>query len=134
MLRSSAFALAAALASAAIAFSTPSLAQSQTIRIEPRPFYGATVTIEQGVRVWRGLPSTSHVIVNPTGAPVNLSIADVRETITSNNTWHGAPAGHAAAAPYAGNPTYYYGRPYGYGGWRALPGRRHGGHARGLTR
>ena len=30
--------------------------EAYTTRIEPRPFYGATVTIEHGVRVFRPLP------------------------------------------------------------------------------
>ena len=40
---------------------------ASTIRIEPRPYYGATVTLEQGVRVWRPLPPVKQVIVNPGG-------------------------------------------------------------------
>jgi hypothetical protein len=43
-------------------------------RIETRPFYGATVTIEEGVRVFRPLPPTSHMIINPSRSPLNLSI------------------------------------------------------------
>jgi hypothetical protein len=38
-----------------------------TTRIEPRATYGASVTIEEGVRVFRPLPSERHVIVNPDG-------------------------------------------------------------------
>jgi hypothetical protein len=36
-----------------------------TTRIEPRSTYGATITVEEGVRVFRPLPSERHVIVNP---------------------------------------------------------------------
>jgi hypothetical protein len=44
-----------------------------TTRIEPRPFYGATVSVEEGVRVFRPLPSHDRVIINPGyGAPVGL--------------------------------------------------------------
>ena len=39
-----------------------------TTRIETRPYYGAVVTIEQGVRVYRPVPPTTHLIINPDGA------------------------------------------------------------------
>jgi hypothetical protein len=46
---------------------------SYTTRIEPRSVYGATITIEEGVRVFRPLPSERHVIVNPGGmTPLGL--------------------------------------------------------------
>ena len=40
----------------------------RTTRIEPRPFYGATVTIEAGVRVFRPLPPHDRVIIDPTAS------------------------------------------------------------------
>ena len=50
---------------AALPLGLPAAAQDAYMtRIEPRPFYGATVTIESGVRVFRPLPTTRHVIVN----------------------------------------------------------------------
>jgi hypothetical protein len=56
--------------------SLPALAQSTT-RIEPRPFYGATVTMEAGVRVFRPLPPHDRVIINPNNAtPLTLNIGD----------------------------------------------------------
>jgi hypothetical protein len=56
----------------------PALAtDSTTTRIEPRPFYGATVTIEEGVRVFRPLPRHDRVIVNPGNrTPITLEIGD----------------------------------------------------------
>jgi len=42
--------------------------QAHTTRIETRPYYGAVVTIEHGVRVYRPVPPTTHLIVNPDGA------------------------------------------------------------------
>ncbi len=82
MLRSVATpAFAAALAAL---LSTPVAAQGSTTRIEPRPFYGATVTIEEGVRVFRPLPPERHVIINPNNTPLNLSISDT--TVTQNST------------------------------------------------
>ena len=56
--------------------SLPALAQSTT-RIEPRPFYGATVTMEAGVRVFRPLPPHDRVIINPNKAtPLTLNVGD----------------------------------------------------------
>lgn len=59
---------------AGLAAALPAQAEgSGTTRIETRPFYGATVTIEAGVRVFRPLPTTKRVIINPDGeTPVSL--------------------------------------------------------------
>jgi hypothetical protein len=72
MLRS--FIAAAAVAGLPIALAAPALAiDSYATRIEPRAVYGATVTIEEGVRVYRPIPSEQHVIVNPGGTtPLSL--------------------------------------------------------------
>jgi hypothetical protein len=52
--------------------------QSYTTRIEPRPFYGATVTLEAGVRVFRPLPPHDRIIINPGNAtPLHLDIGGV---------------------------------------------------------
>ena len=68
------------LAGVSVAF-----AQSTT-RIEPRPVYGAIVTIEEGVRVFRPLPPERHVIINPGGAtPLNLGLADVNVNSQSHS-------------------------------------------------
>ena len=49
------------------------LAEPVTTRIETRPFYGATVTLEEGVRVFRPLPRHDRVIINPGGqTPLSL--------------------------------------------------------------
>ncbi len=95
MLRPMLFAAALSLSAAAVA---PALAQSSTIRIEPRPYYGAVVTLEQGVRVWRPLPPTSHMIINPTGAPVHINVTDVRGTANQASP---ALAPPVAAGAYA---------------------------------
>jgi hypothetical protein len=58
---------------AALLSPTAALANSSTTRIETRPFYGATVTLEEGVRVFRPLPSHDRVIINP-GGRTNLSL------------------------------------------------------------
>ncbi len=41
--------------------------EARTTRIETRPYYGAVVTIEHGVRVYRPVPPTTHMIINPDG-------------------------------------------------------------------
>ncbi|MFM9943081.1 MAG: hypothetical protein ACKVP7_26735 [Hyphomicrobiaceae bacterium] len=61
---------------AAAALLIPSVAaagKATTTRIETRPFYGATVTLEEGVRVFRPLPYHDRVIINP-GGRTNLSL------------------------------------------------------------
>lgn len=50
-------------------------ADSVTTRIEPRPYYGAVVTVEHGVRVYRPLPNPTLTIINPNQTPVNLSFS-----------------------------------------------------------
>ena len=104
MLRRSLFALA--LAAATMIQLTPSFAESATIRVEPRPYYGAVVTVEQGVRVWRPLPPTKYMIINPTGSPVNVNVTDVRETVN-----------HNGGVPYAANGNGYAGGSYGHPGF-----------------
>src|SRR5690349_5087538 len=63
------------MAGVGLAFaSLPAVAQSTT-RIETRPVYGAIVTIEKGVRVFRPLPPHDRIIINPDGkTPLSLSI------------------------------------------------------------
>jgi hypothetical protein len=63
--------LASLLAPAALA------EPAHTTRIETRPYYGAIVTIEHGVRVYRPVPPTQHLIVNPDGTtPLQLNIGE----------------------------------------------------------
>jgi hypothetical protein len=58
-------------------FASPVGAETpHTTRIETRPVYGAVVTIEHGVRVWRPVPPTQHLIVNPDKVPLALSVED----------------------------------------------------------
>ncbi|MFM1814100.1 MAG: hypothetical protein RLZ98_795 [Pseudomonadota bacterium] len=97
-------------ASAAIA------GDAQTVRIEPRPFYGATVTLEAGVRVFRPLPPQKYVIINPDNrTPLSLSLSEVNKT--SNNYNHNYNHGDAPSGDGA-----HYGGSFFDGG-----ARRHGG-------
>jgi hypothetical protein len=66
--------------------STVASAQAVTTRIETRPYYGATVTIEQGVRVWRPLPPHDRVIINP-GAKASVNF-DIQSRNGSHNGHH----------------------------------------------
>ncbi|MDO9382378.1 MAG: hypothetical protein Q7T86_05890 [Hyphomicrobiaceae bacterium] len=62
----------------------PAFADGRTIQIEPRPTYGATVSIEAGVRVFRPLPAGPRtVIVNPSKTPL---VIDVGQTNVDNRT------------------------------------------------
>ena len=67
------------LAAATLSVAGPALAEDgYTTRIETRPFYGAIVTMEQGVRVFRPLPPTRQLIINPGGqTPLNIGQTDV---------------------------------------------------------
>jgi hypothetical protein len=69
--------LALLAAGTLVASATAALADGAvTTRIEPRNVYGATVTVEEGVRVWRPLPPEGHVIVNPGRVPLSLNYYD----------------------------------------------------------
>ncbi len=63
-----------------------SAAESVTTRIEPRPYYGAVVTIEKGVRVYRPLPQHDRIIINPTNAPIYLGVPNNAPVINQNAT------------------------------------------------
>jgi hypothetical protein len=111
-------------------------------RIEPRPFYGATVTIEEGVRVFRPLPPTRHMIINPQSqTPLNLSFTDIverRATYESSSSSGNRNGGQASTdasdgasqADADGSIGYY-----GDGGISGATGgqgyREHNGHSYG---
>lgn len=69
MIRVSAVCAAALVLSVASAHAQ----DARTTRIITTPAYGATVSVEHGVRVYRPLPPEQHVIVNPGGrTPLSL--------------------------------------------------------------
>lgn len=69
--------LSATLVQAILADSRPALAEASTIRIETKAAYGATVTVEHGVRVYRPLPPHKYVVINPGGrTPLSLSLEE----------------------------------------------------------
>ena len=75
------------VAAGTAALVAPALAQSaHTTRIETRPVYGAVITYEHGVRVFRPVPPTGHMIVNPGRVPLVLSIDDGPAVYQSNSS------------------------------------------------
>jgi hypothetical protein len=93
-----------------------------TTRIETRPFYGATVTLEEGVRVFRPLPPHERVIINPNGAtPLSLNFEEKRSI---SHNYHYGDRADASGPAYVGGSV---------GGW-AVPRRGHKGHHRGHHR
>ncbi len=70
---------------------------AHTTRIEPSNAYGATVTIEEGVRVFRPLPSERHVIINPEGrTPLGLNYYDLAPGVPLRGAAVGAAVGTEA--------------------------------------
>jgi hypothetical protein len=63
------------LASVGLAIASLPAAAQSTTRIETRPFYGATVTMEEGVRVFRPLPPHERIIINPDKVPISLAFS-----------------------------------------------------------
>jgi hypothetical protein len=55
--------------------------EARTTRIVTQPVYGATVTVEHGVRVYRPVPPTTHMIVNPDGAAPVVIGADAQRIV-----------------------------------------------------
>lgn len=109
---------------AAVAMAAPAWAESFTTRIEPRAFYGAVVTVEEGVRVFRPLPPQRHVIVNPGGmTPLSLDFNDTRitEQSTSHNYFYDEGGGDRAFGVGVGG--------FGHGGFHK--GRHGKGHHKG---
>ena len=114
----------------AVVGTTAAGAEAYTTRIEPRPFYGAVVTLEEGVRVIRPLPPERHVIINPGNAtPLSLGFneTNVYENRTIRNYNYneggGSPVGTSAYRGRAG----FYGPGFATGGYGYGAGR-HGGH------
>lgn len=125
MLRKISLCVVAAAGTAAAA--TAVQAESYTTRIEPRPFYGAVVTLEEGVRVIRPLPPERQVIINPSNAPVSLGFNETRvyEKRDVYNHNSGAAYGSGGPAIY-GTPSFGPGYRDGRGGHDGGPGK--GGH------
>ncbi len=73
-----------AAAGLSVVLGTAAYAESGTLRIVNEEPYGAIVTKEAGVLVFRGLPPTRKVIVNPGGkTPLELKQTEVHNTNTN---------------------------------------------------
>jgi hypothetical protein len=91
------------MAAAAVSAALPAVAEPSTTRIETRPFYGATVTLEAGVRVYRPLPPHDRVIINPNGkTPLHLGFEENTWTSHNYNYNSGASRASESAAPAGG--------------------------------
>lgn len=109
--------LKAALAAGAVLVSAHAASAQSLTRIEPHGFYGATISIEEGVRVFRALPPTSHMIINPGGkTPVNITLMD--------------GGGQQAAGPVGGDEPAP--PPYFANGGGQVVGGFYGGYGRGF--
>ncbi|MEL6374071.1 MAG: hypothetical protein AAFR04_08885 [Pseudomonadota bacterium] len=95
-------------AAAALNLGVASVNAGETVRIEPRAYYGATVTIEAGVRVFRPLPPTKRVIINPGGrTPLSLSFEDVEhrtynQSHNYNYNYNGGAGGYGPGGVVGG--------------------------------
>jgi hypothetical protein len=91
-----------------------------TTRIETRRIYGATVTVEHGVRVYRPLPADHHVIINPGRVPLKLSF----NSVTERQSFGGAPVAGNGEPVYSGYGALAYGGGGRYPGGYAQHGVR----------
>ncbi|WP_334146377.1 hypothetical protein [Hyphomicrobium sp.] len=67
--------LAASAVALLLTIASAAAEEPTTTRILPYNIYGATVTVEHGVRVFRPLPADGHVIVNPGNrTPMSLNV------------------------------------------------------------
>ncbi len=100
-------------------------AAAGTTRIETRPFYGAVVTIEEGVRVFRPLPNTDRVIINPGGqTPLSLGF---NETYVNERNYNYNYNSTESGGGGRGGVPYGVGGFYGYGHGKGHHGGRNGG-------
>ncbi len=96
-------------------------AEPVTTRIETRPFYGATVTLEAGVRVFRPLPRHDRVIINPGGrTPLSLGYYESRNTSYNQFTDARAPVESYDPGDYGAYGNFLPDRRH------RRPGHRHG--------
>lgn len=115
-----------AAVAATAAFST---AEAGTTRIETRPFYGAVVTIEEGVRVFRPLPPTDRVIINPQGkTPLSLSFSETYENTRNYNYNYNENSDQSGGHGYYGGGLYNGDDGRGHDGKHHRPGGRGYGH------
>ena len=103
---------------------------ASTTRIETRPYYGAVVTLESGVRVFRPLPPTKRVIINPNGdTPLALSFNETeinKRSYNYNYNYHeGRHGSHYGRGAFYGN--FAHGR-------RGFRGGKRGGSVGGGVR
>jgi hypothetical protein len=117
------------LAGAAVIAAAPVAAQSYTTRIETRPFYGAVVTLEEGVRVFRPLPPERQVIINPGGqTPLSLGFNETNVYEHRNVYNHNSHDGASYRSSRSSSGFYGFSPGYGRGYYRS-----HGGSTPGVS-
>lgn len=113
----------ALIAAASLVAATATVAgageMASTTRVETRPFYGATVTLEEGVRVFRPLPPHNRIIINP-GAKASLSLG-FEEHVTKNYNYNQSSSSSSSGSG-GGSPVY------GGAVDAGVAGRPRGGH------
>lgn len=118
-----------------LALAATSANAQYTTRIESRPFYGATVSLEEGVRVIRPLPPERHVIINPDNAtPLTLGFNETRvyenRVVRNYNYNRGGNSVETSRQRFGYYAPGFYAGPSGlgrYGAHHAGPRRHHGG-------
>jgi hypothetical protein len=115
MLRKFSIAVAAG-ASAMLGLAGVANADRSTVRIETRPFYGAVVTLEEGVRVFRPLPPDRLVIIDPNRTPVSIGLNEGGGGYEhgSSGSYRSNTDGYSDNGVYSA-PDFGYGRRY----WRS---------------
>ncbi|HEY8127123.1 MAG TPA: hypothetical protein VIF39_00190 [Hyphomicrobium sp.] len=123
---------------AMLALAGISRADGYTTRIETQPVYGATTTVEHGVRVIRPLPPVRQVIINPNRTPLSLGFneTNVYEHGANYNEDSGRARRDNLGAAYGVDGPIYsypaYGRRFGRGHGRfghRFPNNGGHGHA-----
>jgi len=117
--------IALAVLATVVTTSTAFANDAKTIRIVPRAVYGATVSIEAGVRVFRPMPATSYVIVNPNRTPLSLTLKDVTKRVHKTVN-HYSPRGTETSRYHTSAGFYVPGKAKK----RRHRGKRHGGYIR----
>ncbi|MGI9425331.1 MAG: hypothetical protein ACR2PA_19215 [Hyphomicrobiaceae bacterium] len=75
-----------ALCAVALGATAVAAQDGRVTRIEPRPFYGAIVSVEEGVRVFRPLPPHKTIIIDPgQKTPVNLKFVNAERSSPAIN-------------------------------------------------
>ena len=110
--------LASIFVSGLLGLGAAAAGDSKTVRVAPVAHYGAIVSQESGVRIFRPLPPTTHMIVNPNKTPLHLTFKDV-----TKNIYRSTPIYDEDGSAYSGR--YLLGSFAGFGSHRRHRARMH---------